>query len=393
PPANDDFADREVLSGALPIEITRSNVEATKEEGEYFPTIGAAGHSIWFEWEAPSTEFISIGTCGTEFPTLIGIFTGTELTNLTSVTNGNASEGPDCLDAQRQYTFKATAGTKYVIAVDGDSFTGPETIPVQTEGEIALRIMSTPIPANDDFAAAATINGQTHEEPGGKRTYFANIRGYNWNATIETGEPKDEDVSGASVWYRWTAPESGTYRIGEPCCGGNLSRTVYSGDSLELLTPFDPGTGFPGVPISAGTTLWIRIGGIPDSETEEPATASFNFFIFGELPSLPKPELPVVPPPLPPTPDVTPPVTSIAKRKIKPGKRTAKFWLASSEVGNTFLCRLDGRKFAPCGAVKSYKNLKPGRHVFKVKAVDAAGNVDATPAVARFKVPAPQRRR
>ena len=34
PPANDHFADREVLSGSLPIEVTRTNVEATQEEGE-----------------------------------------------------------------------------------------------------------------------------------------------------------------------------------------------------------------------------------------------------------------------------------------------------------------------------------------------------------------------
>src|SRR4029077_16287069 len=31
PPANDDFADRQVLSGPLPVEVTGSNEEATKE--------------------------------------------------------------------------------------------------------------------------------------------------------------------------------------------------------------------------------------------------------------------------------------------------------------------------------------------------------------------------
>src|SRR3954454_8952507 len=47
-PANDNFANREVLSGSLPIEVMGSNVEATSESGE--PTAGTYGRSVWFEW-------------------------------------------------------------------------------------------------------------------------------------------------------------------------------------------------------------------------------------------------------------------------------------------------------------------------------------------------------
>ena len=59
----------------------------------------------------------------------------------------------------------------------------------------------------------------------------------------------------------------------------------------------------------------------------------------------------------------------------------ADFMYVSSEAGGTFECRLDGAPFAACGSNgKSYGSLAQGAHTFDVRAVDAAGNVDATPA-------------
>ncbi|MEA2312039.1 MAG: hypothetical protein QOE28_2007, partial [Solirubrobacteraceae bacterium] len=39
-----------------------------------------------------------------------------------------------------------------------------------------------------------------------------------------------------------------------------------------------------------------------------------------------------------------------------------------------------------CTSPKTYRKLKPGEHVFRVKARDRAGNVDATPTLRRFKI-------
>ncbi len=82
--------------------------------------------------------------------------------------------------------------------------------------------------------------------------------------------------------------------------------------------------------------------------------------------------------------DKTAPETTIVKKKIK--GRTAKFRFVSSEAGSTFQCRLDKRKFKPCLSPKKYKRLKPGKHVFEVRAVDRAGNRDKTPATRRFRI-------
>jgi hypothetical protein len=105
------------------------------------------------------------------------------------------------------------------------------------------------------------------------------------------------------------------------------------------------------------------------------------------------PATPQQPPPATPPPDATPPETTIDKTALRAATRSAKFWFSASEPVSGFLCQLDKGDFKPCGAPRAYKRLKPGRHAFRVKAVDVAGNVDGSAAVASFRVPRPQKRR
>jgi hypothetical protein len=76
--------------------------------------------------------------------------------------------------------------------------------------------------------------------------------------------------------------------------------------------------------------------------------------------------------------DITAPKVTITKApKAKSASTTAKFKFKSNEAGSKFQCKLDKGKFKGCKSPKTYKKLKPGKHVFKVKATDAAGNVSA----------------
>ena len=87
------------------------------------------------------------------------------------------------------------------------------------------------------------------------------------------------------------------------------------------------------------------------------------------------------------TADKTAPQTKIVKGpKAKTHSTTARFKFNSNESGSSFQCKLDKKPFKACKSPKKYKKLKPGKHVFKVRAIDKAGNVDGSPAKRKFTV-------
>jgi Right handed beta helix region len=94
---------------------------------------------------------------------------------------------------------------------------------------------------------------------------------------------------------------------------------------------------------------------------------------------------PVSGPPAPALDTTKPKVTIKQAPKAKSASTVAKFKFVSDEAGSTFQCKLDRKAFANCRSPRTYKKLKPGKHVFKVKATDAAGNVSAVVA-RRFTV-------
>jgi hypothetical protein len=59
---------------------------------------------------------------------------------------------------------------------------------------------------------------------------------------------------------------------------------------------------------------------------------------------------------------------------------SARFEFLSPETGTTFQCSLDTAPFTACTSPKDYTNLTVGQHTLQVRATDAAGNVDQTPA-------------
>ncbi len=88
--------------------------------------------------------------------------------------------------------------------------------------------------------------------------------------------------------------------------------------------------------------------------------------------------------------DVTAPETTIAKApRRKTPKTRARIEFGSNEPEVRFECRLDKASFATCESPRKLKRLRPGRHQFEVRAIDIAGNVDGTPAVAKWKVRKP----
>ena len=79
---------------------------------------------------------------------------------------------------------------------------------------------------------------------------------------------------------------------------------------------------------------------------------------------------------------VTPPNTTIASGPTGVVASTsASFAFSSSKANSTFQCSLDNSTFAACASPKNYPGpLSQGNHTFRVRAIDASGIQDPTPA-------------
>ena len=111
--ASDNFASRGPLS--ILGTTTGSNVGATSEPGEPLHAGVPGGKSVWFTWTPLLSGVATFSTAGSGFDTLLAVYTGNNLTNLTPVASDDDGAGYYC----SRVTFNAVGGTAYQIAVDG----------------------------------------------------------------------------------------------------------------------------------------------------------------------------------------------------------------------------------------------------------------------------------
>lgn len=84
--------------------------------------------------------------------------------------------------------------------------------------------------------------------------------------------------------------------------------------------------------------------------------------------------------------DTSPPTTSLDATEGLSREPSAGPVFASSEEGSTFECARDGGDWAACTSPFRLDDLPDGEHTFSARAVDAAGNVDPAPPVARWTI-------
>jgi RTX calcium-binding nonapeptide repeat (4 copies) len=168
---------------------------------------------------------------------------------------------------------------------------------------------------------------------------------------------------------------------------GNDLLLANSGDSDPLL---DCGEGFDTALIDFAPFVDGPPVGCESVEERAP-----NSFRPPDTPPDPEPEPPVTeapppPPPPKPKPDRTPPATRLRHRPpalllATSPRRRASFAFTASEPRSSFRCKLDRQPWRPCRSPRTYL-VRPGRHAFRVYAIDAAGNRDRTLVLFRFRV-------
>jgi hypothetical protein len=118
PPPNDNFAAATVLPTEFGT-IAGSTVDATAEAGEPNHLGVAGGTSIWYRWAAPSSGGVVIDSCGSDFDTILAVYTGPDLAHLAEVAGDD-----DTCGGHSVVEFVAEAGVVYHVAVDSFGASG-----------------------------------------------------------------------------------------------------------------------------------------------------------------------------------------------------------------------------------------------------------------------------
>ncbi len=113
-PFMDNF-DARVITNSFTGIRRGSNTLATVEPGEPQHAGKVGGHSVWFGWTAPASGVATFRTRGSSFDTLLAVYTGTSVANLTSIVSDEDSGGFYASEVR----FNADAGASYAIAIDG----------------------------------------------------------------------------------------------------------------------------------------------------------------------------------------------------------------------------------------------------------------------------------
>ena len=240
-PANDNFAGSGI-SGADGT-VTGSNTDATGQTGEPSIAGSPADTSVWYSWTAPENGPTSFNLRDAAFDTTLHVFTGSSFGTLASVASNDDFNGV----LQSKVTFNATAGTTYRIAVDGFS---------AAHGTFSLQYAQNS-PATDNFATPATLTGATGKS-------FTNTA----RSTGEPGEPNHGSIPDRSVWYSWTAPETGTAVFNTRESDFDTVLAAYTGTAIAALSQLATNDQFNGsnqsritFPVVAGTVYRIAVDG------------------------------------------------------------------------------------------------------------------------------------
>ena len=117
-PPNDDFVNATpILTSAFTNNV--ATAYASKEPGEPNHAGNAGGHSVWWTWTAPAIGKVSINTTGSSFETLLGVYTGSSVSDLTVVASNSNTRSAGKAAVSFVVPTQAQVGTQYYIALDG----------------------------------------------------------------------------------------------------------------------------------------------------------------------------------------------------------------------------------------------------------------------------------
>ncbi len=263
-PANDNFTNRSVITGASATIFANNNF-AFKETGEPNHASNIGGHSLWWSWIAPSNGIVALKATGVSFQPLLAAYTGNVLNQLTQVAANTANPA--------QISFKATAGTQYNFAVDGyGGLTGGITLALGFASDVTPPTVTVIAPvigasvtnpfvlikgtAGDNITVAQVQ--YRLENSSGTNDYQTATGTNNWSATVNDLIPGPNTVRiralDTSSNYSATVTRTLNYLVGSPITlnlggsgsisGASNGQLLNLGNTYKLAATPAPGFAF-----------------------------------------------------------------------------------------------------------------------------------------------------
>jgi hypothetical protein len=153
PPANDNFAYRIALPSGTSA-VSGSNVESSSEVGEPLNPGEAGGKTVWWSYAPGFSGAVTVTTAGSNYDTTLAVYQGSSL-NALSLLGSN----DDAIAYQSSVTFTASAGTQYLIQVDGYAgSTGQIRLNYPDPGSVGAPPAITEQPADQRVLVGQTID-------------------------------------------------------------------------------------------------------------------------------------------------------------------------------------------------------------------------------------------
>jgi hypothetical protein len=186
---------------------------------------GGATGNITLNWSLTTTtnRILTVTGAGTGNGTVTA--TGISCTITAGSTSGDCSESyPDGTSVT--LTATAASGSTFAGWTNCDAPSGNQCTMTMNADKTVTATFNIPGPANDNFANAQVISGNS-----------GTVTGSNVGATKEPGEPNHAgNAGGASVWYRWTPSTSGSATIDTIGSNFDTLLAVYIGSAVNSLT-------------------------------------------------------------------------------------------------------------------------------------------------------------
>lgn len=246
-PSNDNLenASSIVLHDGV-TQLSGVTIGATREANEPNHAGSTGTHSTWWKWTPADDGVMTIRTLGSDFDTVLAVYTGTDLSNLALVVSNDDEEPPtETPNPGRRrtslVTFSATKNTTYYFAVDGWGDT--EGLSSGYTGTVSLNLNFF-IPLPPIFSAHP---GEVTVEAGRLATFSTRVDGrpfpsLRWQR-LTVGSSVWTDLADSSVYYGSTteylrvtstlAMEGDKFR----CIATNASGSATSAIATLHVTP------------------------------------------------------------------------------------------------------------------------------------------------------------